>query len=186
MSLRATLQYLMPIELGGNHQLDLSHDARMLDAAMKTGESLLSEMFADSAAILLTTWERVYGLTAAAGFEEPLQMRRDRVTKTIRARGGLSIPYFINLAAGMGYAISIEEPIPSMTGWLCAGGELMSGEVLWQWGANVGGMNIYSFRAGNSSVGERLSWWPGYAELEAVFAELRPAHTFVYFNYEEE
>ncbi|WP_310601214.1 putative phage tail protein [Desulfobulbus sp.] len=183
MSLKETLQYLMPIDLGGDHRGDLEHDARMLEAARQHGEISLTEMFPDGAAALLIDWERVYGLTPGA--DDPLQLRRDRVVRAVRQRGGLSIPYFRGLALAMGYSVEIEEPVPSMVGWLHAGDELMAPEVIWQWGVKISGTPLYPFRAGESTAGESLLWWTGKEELERLFVALKPAHTYVYFNYEE-
>jgi len=81
--------------------------------------------------------------------------------------------------------IEIEEPVPSMAGWLCAGDELFAPEVVWQWGVRVSGVPFYPFRAGASAPGESLLWWRGHAELEQLLEELKPAHTYLYFHYEE-
>jgi uncharacterized protein YmfQ (DUF2313 family) len=184
MSIENTLRHLMPIDLGGDHPADLAHDARMLEAAQRHGDALLDEMFPDGAAQLLADWERVYGI--APGPDDPLQLRRDRVVRAVRMRGGLSIPYFVSLAAALGYTIEIEEPVPAMAGWLCAGDELMGPEVIWQWGVVISGVPLYSARAGETAAGESLLWWQGHTELEQIFETLKPAHTYVYFHYEEE
>nr|EIL1983693.1 phage tail protein [Providencia rettgeri] len=40
------------------------------------------------------------------------------------------------------------------------------------------------FRAGGSIAGERLSFWAD-SVIETVFNDLKPAHTFCYFTYQE-
>lgn len=45
-------------------------------------------------------------------------------------------------------------------------------------------MRIYPFRAGVSVASERLTAFSDPV-IEAVLRDLKPAHTFVYFAYEE-
>lgn len=181
MSLEQTLKHLFPIELGGAHQADLEHDARMLATAQARAEVLLSEMFADMTFELLLDWERVLGLTPDP--YDPMQARRDMAVRKIRERGGLSRAYFFGLAAAMGYTVEIEEPVPSMAGWLGATDELMGPEVMWQWGVKISGQPLYDFRADESTAGEHLLWWSSQGVLEGIFLSLKPVHTYVYFNY---
>lgn len=182
MSLSQALQHLFPLELGGAHQADLEHDARMLGVAQASAEVLLTEMFADRSFELLLDWEQILGLTPDP--EEPLQSRRDSAVRKIRERGGLSRSYFIGLAAAMGYTVAIDEPLPSMAGWLCASDELMGPDVIYQWGVKISGIPSYQFRVGESSVGEHLLWWISQAMIEDLLRALKPAHTAVYFIYE--
>lgn len=183
MSLDQTLRHLFPLDLGGTHQADLEHDGRMLLVAQSRAEVLLFEMVADTAAELLTDWERVLGLVP--GTASPLQARRDRAVQKLRERGGLSRAYFIGLAAAMGFTITIEEPLPTMAGWLAASDELMAPETVHQWGVAISGQPVYAFRAGESVAGEHLLWWNSQSILEGIFISLKPAHTAVYFSYED-
>lgn len=182
MSAETTLRLLLPFELGGDHAADLQVDARHLDTAQASGESLLIEMFPDQAARLLADWERVLGLKPGA--EDPLQLRRDQVIRKIRERGGLSRAYFIGLAQSLGYQIEIVEPVPFMAGWGRAGDELFGQSICYQWAVRILNQPVYHFRAGVSAAGERLTWWAAQTMLEEVIQELKPAHTFVYFLYE--
>lgn len=183
MSLEHTLNHLFPIDLGGVHQADLEHDARMLGVAQARAEVLLSEMFANQTFELLTDWERVLGL--APGIDDPLQSRRDSVVRKIRERGGMSRPYFIALAASIGYSVEIIEPVPSMADWFCVDDELFIPDVIYQWGVVITGIPLYQFRVGESCAGELLLWWDSQTMFENLLIALKPAHTFVYFIYEE-
>jgi uncharacterized protein YmfQ (DUF2313 family) len=183
VSLNQTLKHLFPIDLSGVHQADIEHDARLLSAAQGRAETLLVEMFANGADELLPDWERVLGLIP--GSDDPLQVRRDGAVRKIREQGGLSRYYFIGLAAAMGYTVEIEEPVPSMADWLAASDELMPQEIEHQWGVAISGQPLYEFRAGESVAGERLLWWSSQSILEGIFLSLKPAHTAVYFNYED-
>jgi uncharacterized protein YmfQ (DUF2313 family) len=135
----------------------------------------------DTAIALLADWERVYDITSDV--DTPVQFRRAEVVRRIRARGGLSIPYFIGLAQSLGYVVDIIEPVPTMAGWAGAGDELIGSEAISQWGLVIHNQPTYLFRAGESAAGEPLLWWTFQDFLEQLFVELKPAHTQVYFSY---
>jgi uncharacterized protein YmfQ (DUF2313 family) len=186
MSVRANidiLRLLFPVELGGEHNADLALDAKHLDTAQASADTLLAEVFPDTTERLLASWERVLGLTPGA--DDPLQFRREKVMRKIRERGGLSIPYFMTLAQTLGYVVEIVEPLPFMAGWGAAGDELFDATIIYQWGLEIYNQPIYEFRAGESVAGEMLTWWDSRTYLEDLFRELKPAHTFVYFSYIE-
>ncbi|WP_053014268.1 MULTISPECIES: putative phage tail protein [Xenorhabdus] len=100
--------------------------------------------------------------------------------------GGLSIPYFTSLASRLGYHITIEEPLPFRAGVNRAGERLMYPDSLWVWVVNIHGNRVqnYRFRAGNSLAGERLSAFADTV-IESIFNDLKPAHTYCYFTYQE-
>lgn len=183
MSAEHTLRLLFPLELGGDHLANLRHDARFIDAAKVEIEALLQEIHGDATVVLLGDWERVLALTP--GPEDTMQLRREQVVRKIRERGGLSRAYFTALGQAMGYDITLIEPLPFMAGWGGAGEELMDDVVVHQWGVEIIGQALYHFRAGESAVGERVLWWSSRDDLEALFDRLKPAHTFVYFSYQE-
>ncbi len=178
-----TLRLLFPVELGGEHDADLALDAKHLDTAQASADTLLAEVFPDTTDGLLTSWERVLGLTPGA--DDPLQFRREKVVRKIRERGGLSIPYFTALAQTLGYVVEIVEPLPFMAGWGAAGDELFDDTIIYLWGLGIYNQPIYEFRASESAAGEMLTWWDSQTYLEGLFRELKPAHTFVYFSYIE-
>lgn len=175
------LKLLFPIALQGDFEKDIELEGKHIDNAQSRAEQLLKEMFPDGAYELLHAWERVCGLVPGA--DDPLLLRRDRVIKKLREFGGLSRAYFIGLAASLGYTITIEELMPFMAGWGRAGDTLYIYESLWIWRVKVSGQALYYFRAGQSAAGERLLWWPVQSALENILTELKPAHTFVIFDY---
>jgi uncharacterized protein YmfQ (DUF2313 family) len=176
------LRLLFPIELGGDHDADLELEGKYLDQAQAAADELQREMYPELAYRLLPCWERVCDITPAE--DEPLQSRRDKVVKKIRERGGLSLPYFKRLAETLGYTIEIEKPIEFMAGWGCADDTLYIEDIVFQWGGKISGVAVYEFRAGESTAGEPLLWWEEQTYLESLFEELKPAHTYVYFTYE--
>lgn len=176
------LTLLFPIEMGGVFADDTLLEGKRLDDAETSAKTLLDEMFGDTTYDLITAWERLCALTPED--DAPLQSRRDAIIKKLRELGGLSRAYFIALAASRGWTITIDEFQPFMAGINRVGDRLQAAEVQWIWRVNVSGYAVYSFRAGVSTAGERLTWWTPNAELETMFNDLKPAHTFVIFNYE--
>jgi len=176
-----TLKLLFPAELTGVFDDDIALEGKQLDAAQASADMLLQEMFPDVAYSTLADWERVCGLTPAT--DDTLQKRRDAVVQKLRERGGLSRSYFIALASALGWTITIEELIPFMCGWGRCGDALYVTDVRWIWRVNASGYSTYLFRAGTSGSGERLTWWAADANLETLFNDLKPAHTYVIFSY---
>ena len=85
-----------------------------LDDALAAGLRVLSAITPDGEAELLPDWERVYGLPDAclADIESSVTSRIAAVIDKIRRGGGLSRQFFIDLAAALGYSISITEYSP--------------------------------------------------------------------------
>jgi uncharacterized protein YmfQ (DUF2313 family) len=181
MSHRDTLKLLFPIELQGDFEKDIELEGKHLDAAQSNAERLLNEMFPNQSYELLPDWERVCGLTP--GSDDTLQLRQEMVVRKLRELGGLSRAYFIQLAVSIGYTITIEELLPFMAGIGRAGDALYVEAVIWIWRVKIAGQSLYYFRAGQSSAGERLLWWLPQAALENILNELKPAHTFIIFDY---
>lgn len=133
---------------------------------------------------LLPDWERVLAITPPEG--ATYQQRQQRVISKLSEVGGLSIPYFIQLAKSLGYAITIDEPQPFRAGINRAGDRLWTKDIIWVWRVNIknSGAQIYRFRAGSSAAGESLTAF-GDSIIEEVLRDLKPAHTFCYFAYQE-
>ncbi len=181
MSHSNVLKLLLPISLEGVFDQDIEIEGAHLDSAQNRAQELLGEMFPDGAHDLLPDWERVCGVIP--GESDPLQLRKDRVIRQLRSKGGLSRQYFISLAAEMGFQITIDELCQFMAGIGRAGDALYEEECIFIWRVNVMNQPLFYFRAGQSASGELLLWWPVETVLENLFIELKPAHTFVYFIY---
>ncbi|HRR39728.1 MAG TPA: DUF2313 domain-containing protein [Syntrophales bacterium] len=178
------LKLLFPLQVDPESVLagDIALEGGHLDTAQDSADGLLQEAFPDRSTALLASWERVCGIVP--GDEDPLQARRNAVIRQLRSMGGLSRAYFIALAASYGWTITIDELLPFMCGWNRCGNPLYEDSVRWIWRVNVSGQAVYSFRAGLSAAGERLTWWIPNTRLEQLFQELKPAHSHVIFNYE--
>jgi len=182
MSHSDVLKQLFPIDLVGIFDGDVAIEGKYLDEAQASAETLLLEMHPDQAHETIADWEREYGLTPAS--DAPLQSRRDAVVRKRRELGGLSRAYFIALAASIGWDITIDEPQPFMAGVGRCGDRLYTSDVVWIWIVTTQSLPYYSFRAGESCAGERLGWNPSNGVLETLLSELKPAHTFIVFNYD--
>lgn len=153
-----------------------------LDAARAAADRVTGAVTPFDARSLLPDWERVCGISPPAG--AGYQQRQQAVLAKLAETGGLSIPYFIRLAAGIGYTISIEELQPFRAGTSRAGDLVYHVDAMWTWRVKVSGSNTlsYLFRAGQSCAGERLLSF-GDPVIESVFTDLKPAFTYVEFNY---
>ncbi|HIE7249711.1 TPA: YmfQ family protein, partial [Enterobacter hormaechei] len=78
------------------------------------------------------------------------------------------------------------EPQPFRAGVNRAGDRLWVEDIIWVWRVNIqnAGAQSYRFHSGSSEAGERLTSF-GDPVIEEVFRDLKPAHTFCYFAYQE-
>lgn len=162
------LKQLCPLTLLGDHDGECAVDGAALDRAQAAADLLASETFSDTSTITgsLVAFERVFGIVAPS--DSSVASRRAVVQTKQRERGGLSIPYYIGLAAALGYSATITE----------------------------GDNDVVPFRAGVSAAGDAVyvfseRWtWTMHVEhdtqipiLETIIEALKPAWTTVEFQY---
>jgi len=157
---------------------------------------LLMEAYPGTAIETISDWERVCGLpdpcTGPLGI---LQERREAVLAKLGARGGQSRQYYIDLAAALGFEITITEFRPFLAGESQAGdpccyqsfgredaieNRMMDWWFVWR--INTPNFRIVFFRASQSQAGDPLARW-GNELLECTIAALKPAHTGVIYSY---
>lgn len=161
-----------------------AHGAR-LDAFQAHVDALLVEIDPRTTDLLLADWERVYGLPdACGGVAVTVEERRAYLVAKVAAAGGLSRPYFENLAAVLGYPdITITTFRPSSCEMSC---EAPVVDETWRlaWQVNVPGQgdNHGVFRA-DSVCTDAVDYYL-MGVLECVFMRLKPAHTYVLFTYQ--
>lgn len=150
------------------------------------GNALPLEANPSSTVELLTDWERVAGLPdkCSGTLEETIQGRKQALLAKLTSTGGQSIAYFTELAAALGYEVTIEEFRPFRAGLSRAGDALTNGAWMFTWRVRAAATAIISFRAGMSVAGERLRTW-GNDTLECKINQLKPAHTVALFAYGE-
>ncbi len=148
------------------------------------GEALPGEANPASTNELLGDWERVAGLPdkCSGVLEETLQGRRNALLTKLSSTGGQSPGYFIDLAASLGYTVTIEQFKPFRVGMSRAGDSLTNGPWVFTWLIRAPEVTVTSFRVGRSTVGERLRTW-GNDTLECKINQLKPAHTIALFAY---
>lgn len=182
MSHKDALKQLIPIDLGGVFEDDLELEGQQLDAVEARAQDLLLEVFPDTATALITDWERYVGITSEDG--KPLQARRDAVVAKLRATGASSRQDFIDLAANMGFTITINEPQPPRAGIARAGvARVYGAEIVFCWQVTMTTQTLFDARAGIAKAGDRIRWKDSDVSLESILIELKPAHTYVTFFY---
>ncbi|TNI12693.1 YmfQ family protein [Aeromonas veronii] len=164
---------------------ELLAEANLMDAVKASANRVLASITPFYSSITLADWERIYRLTPREGATQ--QERRENVLVKMAEVGGLSIPYFISLAASLGYTITISEPRAFRAGVNRCGDRLYVEGMRWVWAVNVEGTSVpkYRFRAGASAAGEPLLAF-GESILEETLKDLKPAFTDCYFTYEDD
>lgn len=150
-------------------------------------DALIRETDPRQATELLTDWEGVCGLPGAcATGTGSLQERRAAVVATLTAVGGQTPAYYLRAAEELGYAITIDEFRPFVTG-MSRCGDVLNGphEVRHVWRVTVHGPRVTMFRTGASATGERLLDIADATELVCVLRRFMPAHTELIVAYEE-
>jgi len=157
-------------------------DARSGDLADEADPRTTLELLAD--------WENTAGLPDDCfGAPDNVPERQVAVTQRITGLGGQSRAYFTELAARMGYAISIDEFRPARCGDRC-GVEIGGADRSFVWRINVlplvDDLPESQFVLAQAQVGDRcgvrLRGW-GAIDLECIIRRHAPAHTTVLFTY---
>ncbi len=173
MSHKDVIKLLFPLELSGVFDNDIAREGAQLDSVEASAGQLQREIVPQTCDVTIADWERVCGLTPVS--TDTLQMRQARVIAKLREYGGLSVPYFIAVAATMGYTVTIEELRANTDGYGVEG--------IFRWRVTFTGTPLYYFRSGQSRAGERLVDGPLATALEGLFTDLKPAHTMIIFAY---
>jgi uncharacterized protein YmfQ (DUF2313 family) len=164
MSHEKVIRQLFPIELGGDFDDDVEIEGKHLDDLQTNAEELHKEMFPDTTDVCIGDWERFLDITPPES--ATLQERRDAVIAKLREEGGLSEDYFINLADGLGYTITITGYTgkPFVFGLSRCNAKLGSQGSCWTWKVTTAG--------------------PGpIQELEDKLNDLKPADSEIIFVY---
>lgn len=159
-----------------------------LDRMKARYDSIPLEMFPATAVELLPEWERLYRIVPPPAVS--LDSRQKAAGFACRATGDIKKPYFITLAATLGYTIRINDYREPVIGYYAIGDELDYEP--WQ-----------DFSAAVSGAGDSLGMgatpqilpacWlvvvlavpavPPTPNLEAVLNDLKPAHIHLNFIY---
>lgn len=144
-------------------------------------EKLLDEADPRTTLELLPDWERVAGLPdVCTGPLDSVAARRDALIARLTSLGDQSRQYFIDLAAALGYTITITEFRPFTVG-SAVNDPLCSEEWRFAWQVNAEQDTVRKFTV-TSGVDEAFASW-GNTLLECAISRLKPAHTLVQFAY---
>jgi uncharacterized protein YmfQ (DUF2313 family) len=181
-------QLLPPVSYDANDSLlaaELASVGHALDEATGNADRLLFEMHPESCQLGLADWERNYGLPdPCVTTIQSIDQRRAALVSKVGFQGGQSIPYFIGLAASIGFpGATITEFTPADCNGTCDSA-LYSYADSYVWLLNipddVGGL----FTANcNSDADSALQSW-GNEALECRIKRYRPAYTTVIFSYQ--
>lgn len=145
-------------------------------------KNLLAETFPPAAIQLLPDWEATLGLPdACAGLSPTVQQRQNQVRARLAATGGQSVPYFVGVAADLGYPVTITECAPSRFGRPFG---RPFGGTAWAhvWQVNAPTYQVQRFRFGTDRFGEPFATW-GNTVLQCELYRLAPAQTQIIFRY---
>lgn len=146
-------------------------------------DDLLREWNPSTTLELLPDWERVMGLPdECVGVAQTVPERRDAIIAKLTLIGGQSRQFFIDLAAALGYTITITEFQEFQAGFSCAGDPCCGEAWAYAWQVNGPEVTVRVFLCGQNSSGDRLRTW-GNEKLECAITQRKPAHTHVLFAY---
>lgn len=161
----------------------LEAEGAALDDAWAASLRVLATITPDGDTQLLPDWERVYGLPDAcmADIESSVSSRVAAVIDKIRRGGGLSRQFFIDMAAALGYAITIDEFVPFTVSSLVTGA-LYDTDSQYYWRVNLATATPPRPFTVLDSVTTRLVVYQT-GLLECLLQKLKPAHTELLFAY---
>lgn len=144
---------------------------------------LLDETDPALASELLRDWERVVGLPdPCVTTAQTVAQRRQALQGRLTSVGGQSRQFFLDLAARLGYEVTIDE-FSSALEATTAGISFTGDQWAHIWRVNVPSVvGLSPFRVGAGSVGEPLRVWSNEV-IECQFNRLKPAHTQLLFAY---
>lgn len=186
-SLAAQLRLLLPPEAydGTAPVLSalLTAEANALGDSLGSGDRMYDSIWPETGSAL-DEWERVLGLPDTCVKNESLAVRQRiaAVMAKLNGLGGQSKAFFIQLAASLGYSITITEFKPARAGIAVAGDAVNGAGWTSTWMINAEQVNVFVAKAGSAAAGEALAVW-GNKLLECRMSAMQPAHTTLIFSY---
>ena len=130
---------------------------------------VLQNAFPATTVFLIPEWQASLGLPdACTPSGATLQQQQAQIVEKFTRGGGQSVAYYTAVAALLGYEITIVESAPEDRTWTVH--------------APVSAAGVL-FRVGQSRAGDPLVFNPGYAQLECVFNQIKPASRVLLFSY---
>lgn len=186
-TLAAQLRLLLPPEAydGAAPVLSalLGAEAKALSASQVSADRIYDRFWPENGAAL-DDWERVLGLPDPCVIGENLAVRQRIAAVMAKLNGlvGQSKAFFIQLAASLGYAVTITEFKPARAGIAVAGDPVNGPGWTSAWMINAEPVTVFVANAGTAAAGEALAVW-GNKLLECRMRAMQPAHTTLLFSY---
>lgn len=160
--------------------------ARAYYSSDKEAIRLLVTSFPKTATSFLPEWEATLGLPdkCTLGKFDTLPKRQAVALAKLLRTGGQSKSYFIQLAAELGYHITITEFRQARAGLSACGDALNGDDWPFVWRINAGKTTVLYSRAGASYCGDPLRSW-GDKQLECQFNQISPSHTLLQVGYDQ-
>ena len=150
-------------------------------ASNLAANDLLAGSFPGTALALLDEWELSLGLPGVYGVTPGTTLGRQRaVVAALTDSGGQSTPYFITLAANLGFTITITQFRPYNVG-MSVVAPIASDEWAHVWQVNASASIAVSYTPTVDIVQATPNF--GNPLLEAVLAKFKPAHTICITSY---
>lgn len=187
---RGQLQALLPSGAAWTRDPDASLTkllaawADSLARVDQRADALIEEADPRTTLELLPDWERVAGLPdPCCGLGTSLQSRRNQLVARLTDNGGQRPIDYINLAAALGYTITVTASFSVFRCGVGMCGYPING-VPWAhaWAVNAPLNTVIQFRAGTSVSGDPLSTF-GNVVLECVIRRRNRATKTVIFRY---
>jgi uncharacterized protein YmfQ (DUF2313 family) len=166
-ALRGTLPPVAYAPNEANLSRHIAAEAKIFESISVLLDRIHASLHPDTAIRDIAAWEHLYGLIARP--DASSQQRIQAVQSKQAELGGLSKPYFEQLARAAGYAITILEPAPFEVGRSRCGEALYTDAIRFVWVVVV-----EERPAGATPSSDAL--------LEATFHDLKAAHTFCQFQ----
>ena len=141
---------------------------------------LLNESHPSQTFELFDEWEAEYALPDTCTSDPSFQERRFDLVQRYRQLGGQSRPFFIEMAAALGYTITITE-YQERTFGMDHGTDYGGTDWNWVWQVNAAQTN-YAERSMGDPFGEYYREW-GNERLECALNRLLHAHRYLIFSY---
>ena len=166
------------------HKMLHAFAAEMERFDIRLSHDLVDEADPNTTLELLSDWERIAGIPDDPNtpLADTIELRRRDVLRKITLQGGQSRKFYIDLAAIMGFTITITEYREFKAGLARAGDRVSNGLWVFAWTVNASTHTVTWFRAGKNVAGEALAIW-GNGAFERAISRSAPAHTLVDFNY---
>lgn len=170
-----------PRKPGGILTRLLAAEADELGRIDRRVQDLLNEADPRTATDTLPDWERVLGLpddcsTAASSIQE----RRSAVIGKFAGVGGQSTPYFISVAAALGYTVTITKFRPHTCEYDCEH-PIYDDPWAFAWQVNTS-LDTVREKTCEDDCEMALQVW-GNSQLECIIRRYAPAESYVLFAY---